>query len=108
LSEHQNLCKVGNGIILTLAAVAQETLLTAGAGGSVEAASNFTSVECLLDLLIRGPIHLQFPSNQSDPYLSWKTLGFMAQKCHDSDAHDSFTHLTYWINVIQFTSQVLR
>ena len=107
LSEHQNLCKVGKGIILTLATLAQETLLTAGAGGSVEAASNFTSVEGLLVRLMHGPTHLQFP-NHNDPHHTWITLGWMAQKCHDSDAQDSSTHLTYWINVMQFTSQVLR
>ena len=46
VAERQNLCKVGNGIIVTVAAVAQETLSMAGGYGN--SSGNFTSVEGLL------------------------------------------------------------
>jgi len=106
LVERQKLLKVGNGIIVTLVAIAQETL-TMGDGSGVFS-GNFTSVEGLLCRLTQRLIDLLSLLNPNDPDLPWKTLGLMAQACHESELQNSFVHLTYWVNVMQFASQVLQ
>ena len=103
LVEHQKLLKVGNGIIVTLMAIAQKTL-TMGDGSAIFS-SNFASVEGLLCCLTQGLIN---PLSLLNPDLPWKTLGLMAQACHESELQNSFVHLTYWVNIMQFASQVLR
>lgn len=100
LAERQNLCQVGNGIILTVAAVARDNLSMAS-----PAAGDFTRVDALLHRISRGVMNPQPNPNNFD--IPWKNLGMMAKACHESEMLDAVVQLTYWINTIQFASQVL-
>ncbi len=104
LAERQKLCKVGDGIIVSLAAICRETLSVDDGSGVFS--GNFASVEALLHYLTEGPIATPL-LNLNDPDLPWKTLGLMARACQDSELENSFTQLVYWVNVMQFASQVL-
>ena len=77
------------------------------ANGSGTFSGNFSSIEGLLDHLTQRPVELPCVSNSFD-LSPWKTIGMMAQACLDSDVLGSFVQLSYWINVIQFASQLLR
>ena len=97
------MCQVGNGMIVTVAAVCQETLAIAHNQGSPS--GNFTRVDGLLGRLTQEPI-IPASSTQNKDYSPWKTLGLMAQACYNSDAQNDFMELMYWINAMQFASQI--
>jgi hypothetical protein len=106
LAEKQNLCKIGCGIIVTLGVLAEETVSTAN--GSGFESGNFTSVEALMHRLVVGPIEQSIIWKSSDSDLQLKTLGMVAQVCHESEMLDNYAELTYWVNVMQFASLFLR
>jgi hypothetical protein len=104
LAERQKLCNVGTGIIMTIAAVARETLsISAGRGGS---SGNFSAVEGLLRHVNQGAINPP-SSSPNELTLPWQTVGTMAYACHGSELQESHSQLTYWLNTMQFASQVV-
>ena len=108
LAEKQNLCSVGRGIIVTLGALAEETVSVAK--GSGIQSGNFNSVDGLLHRLVVGPVEpmIIWKSSTPDSDLPWMTLGMMAQVCHEADMLNNYADLVYWVSAMQSASRVLR